>query len=147
MNRAEKERLAQRYAAMSDEELATMLAEDKSGYEPEAYDVLSSEARRRGIGSPAEAGTAPAPRLPPDHTAADGADAIPAYIQILILNSPDDRTKVQSLLQENSIPYLFEPLSISRKELPVSLLVDEASVERAVRLLTDRAPGTGIALW
>ncbi len=88
--------LAGRYAEMSDEKIAEMLAEGRGSFEALAWDILTAEARRRGLDKP----PGDSPDLPPPP-----AEPV-SWGLVLATNDPMEAEIVQGSLQAAGIEVL-----------------------------------------
>ncbi len=141
--------LKQKYAVLPDEELISMISFGKEEYEPEAYDLLLAEARRRGIeespaGHPEEKKEKPETEAMPS-----GQDnELLTYVQLMIVVNGSDRRSLESILDTAHLPYYLQALNIRGKEWPMALMVEQSRYEDAIELLSRRFKSSGsLILW
>lgn len=136
-----EEQLKKRYAALSDEALKEMLSAGAGDYEQAAYRLLKEEASRRGFVH-TEGETSPAAKRQEDFP-----EPPASFVQIMVINSAQDLAATTRMLEERSIGILVEQISVSGKELPVSLLVEEGKLGEALETLKTYEPRSSICLW
>jgi hypothetical protein len=171
----EYKRLKEQYAGLSDGELKELLSQDKSGFEPEAFDLLAREAHKRLLDSEREsvASTHEEPAAVDEPGVADGQvfreDALTrakellgvsapqvkfeqpveeeSYVQLIVANHPDDVEAIQTILSSAEIDFYFQPVSYAGKDLPVALFVQQQRADESVELLRNFQPKSSIVLW
>lgn len=146
MDMRERMELKKKYAALPDEEIINMLLEGKDSYVEEAYELLLSEARARGIEGKLKEETAQE-EIPVEPVLEDVKEEPETFAQVMIVNSESDLAFLKSLLEEERILYFFQDLSLKGANLPVSLMLAESQVKKVMDLLRDFKPADSIALW
>lgn len=140
-------KLREKYGRMSDEELKELLLAGKGEFEPEAFNLLVEEARKRqmeietGI-SAAEQSVSPAKALERELEIEQESYAI-----LAVLNDDADVEFAKNKLSPAGIKFNLEPLSFVGKTLPVGLDVAVRQASEAIELLKDFQPKSSIVLW
>lgn len=147
MEPSERQKLQNQYRSFTDAQILSMLADGPGAYVEGAYALLAEEGRRRGL----EVGSAqPLETLPPQD-ARQGPEEFQnpaAYVQIAIINSETDRKSTEAILESAGIDFNFAGLHMNPEVgLPAGLMVEEARVEDAIRVLKDFKPSASIILW
>lgn len=148
MEMTERMELKKKYSSLPDETISEMLLEGRDSYVAEAYELLLSEAKQRGIESRLEESEKPKENVIMDEKYADEAKTeVPTFIQIMIVNDNDDVKSVTNLFEGADESYYFQDLSLKGEALPVSLMVAEPFLDKAKGLLADFKPNNSIILW
>ena len=145
MDQNERERLKKQYAQYADSQIEDMLSDSPDAFVEGAYALLEAEAKARGI-SPAdeqEPGSAAVEAVP-----AAGADSLPeSFVQIIVINSLEDKQAAGACLDAAGIAYYSAKISVSDKDLPVALEVDQRRMEDAIKELSRVNLSKSITLW
>ena len=140
-------RLKNKYSALAEEELIGLLLVDKSEYDPEAYELLCSEAVKRGLDDKIEQlkniNKEPAKvEIPVEEL------KIQEYVQIMIIVDSDDVEAIEAILSKKDILCTIDTLSIAGNNFPAQVTVQEQRLKEAVSLLKDFKPKKGgLILW
>jgi hypothetical protein len=129
--------LAGRYAEMSDEKIAEMLAEGRESFEALAWDILTAEARRRGLDElPGDSPDLPPPQAEPA-----------SWGLILATDDPMEAEIVQGSLQAAGIEVLASGGSSSVlgpflrvKSGGIKLFVKASELKRAILIIEKAVP-------
>ena len=138
-------RLRKRYALLSDEEIKEMLYAGKEGFEPEAFNLLVEEGRKRQVElgndiASAEQDVPPAQAIEKE---LEGA----AYAELMVVNDPEDAAAARQVLGNAGINFYLQPISYTAKELPVALMVQQDRAEEAIDILQKLTFRQSIVLW
>lgn len=139
------QKLREKYGRMSDEELKELLLAGKDEFEPEAFALLTEEARRRQV----ELGTEIA-------AAEQGEPAAPSmereieqenYAELMVINDQEDLEAVRKLLSKAGIAFYFQQISYTGRELPLALFVQQSRAGEAIGIFEGFKPKASIVLW
>ncbi|MFA6216678.1 MAG: hypothetical protein WDL87_03385 [Candidatus Omnitrophota bacterium] len=146
MDTQERLKLKKRYEVLPDEALLEMIAEGKDAYSPGAFELLVEEKEKRGI--------AESHLVQPSVTCESGEDEVQSeelpseqYIALAIIVEYKDYEYAVSLLKNSDVLYSFEKLSLKGAQFPVSLIVQEKAVKKAIALLQGFKPAGGMVFW
>ena len=149
MDEQTRSTLKKRYAEITDYELTELLSEGKDAYEPEAYDMLLSEARNRGMEEQTEEETiegkdnAGAVSVP-----AEKENNIDTFVELVIVVNDKDRDALEEMMNSAGIDYYFQNMNFRGKDWPVALMVDQDKADDTVELLTNKFnPSGSLILW
>jgi hypothetical protein len=145
MDSVDLDKLRQKYSRISDEEIRELLLAGKDEFEPDAFNLLLDEARKRQV----EIGTeiAASQKDEPEAQALEKELEQESYAELAVVNSPEDAESIRTRLSGTGINFYFQPISYSGKELPVALLVQQSRAEEAIEKLKDLSPKAAIFLW
>lgn len=145
MENNEVNKLREKYSRISDEELKELLLAGRGEFEPEAYNLLVEEARKRQV----ELGTEIAASQKDEPEAPALAEELreESYAELAVVNHPEDLACIKESLDATDINYYFQPISYTGKELPVALLVQQSRAGDAIDLLSRFSPKSTIVLW
>jgi hypothetical protein len=148
MDQNERLRLKKQYEQYADAQILAMLGDGHDAFVEGAYSLLQEEAKSRSISLEQvreQETQQPEPREQGD-TAVDEIDP-ETFVEILIINNDADRQSAASIMEGSNIPYHYLNISVSNKELPVSLMVGQRRIEEAIALLRPLNFSASIALW
>jgi beta-phosphoglucomutase-like phosphatase (HAD superfamily) len=145
MDSNELKRLREKYGRMTDEEIKELLLAGRDEFEPDAFNLLLEEARKRQV----ELGTeiAASQQDVPEAQALEKELEEESYAELAVVNSQEDMEFIRKQLSTAGINFYFQPISFSGKELPVALLVEQSRANDAIEKLKDFAPKGSIVLW
>jgi hypothetical protein len=148
MDQNERMRLKKQYEQYADGQILAMLGDGPDAFVEGAYSLLQEEAKRRAI-SLEQAGEQKAQKQEAQEQGEPAIDqAQPeTFVEILIINNDSDKQSAASLMEPTDIPYNFLNISVSSKDLPVSLMVDQRRMDEAIALLRELNFAGSIALW
>ena len=148
MDQNERLRLKKQYEQYADGQILAMLGDGPDAFVEGAYSLLQEEAKSRAISleqvreqeaQQQEAGHEDEPAI--DETQPE------TFVEILIINNDSDKQSAASIMEKSNIPYHYLNISVSNKELPVSLMVGQLRIEEAIALLRELNFAASIALW
>lgn len=137
--------LREKYSRMEDEELKQLLLAGKDEFEPEAFNLLVEEARKRQLELGAE--IAASEKSEPPAQAMERELEQENFAELVVCNDREDRALIGKKLEGAGINFYFQPISYTGKELPVALFVQQSRVEETIALLRDFSPRASIVLW
>jgi len=146
MDTQERLKLKKRYEVLPDAALLEMIAEGKDAYSPGAFELLLEEQEKRGIAQ----GQLVEPSV---SSRAGGEEALEEkapsqqYVALAVIAEYKDYEYADSLLRKADFLYSFEKLSLTGADLPVSLIVEERAVKKAVAMLKGFKPSGGMVFW
>ncbi|MCU0650959.1 MAG: hypothetical protein MUC52_01840 [Candidatus Omnitrophica bacterium] len=144
MEQNERMRLKKQYELYADDQILAMLADGPEAFVEGAYALLEQEADSRGIKKEAVRQQADNPAQDVSHH----EDQRPqTFIEVIIINSAADRDLVGAALEPADIPYNFLNISVSAKELPVALMIEDRRIEEAISILRQLSLPSSIVLW
>jgi hypothetical protein len=148
MDQNERMRLMKQYEQYADAQVLSMLEDGPDAFVAGAYALLEEEAQRRGIALPSDAPepgeeTSPQPEL----LSADDVIQPEAFVEIMVINHDADQRSIASRLDSTDIPYHFMKISVTGKDLPLALMVDQRRVEEAIGQLRQITYSGSIILW
>ena len=135
----------EKYGRMEDEELKQLLLAGKDEFEPEAFNLLVEEARKRQMELGAE--IAASEKSEPPAQALERELEQENYAELIVCNDREDCDLIRRRLEGAGINFYFQPISYTGKELPLALLVQQSRAEEAIALLRDFSPRSSIVLW
>ncbi|MGE5308666.1 MAG: hypothetical protein ACM3OC_06255 [Deltaproteobacteria bacterium] len=145
MDDSELKKLRERYSRMSDEEIKQLLLAGSDEFEPDAYNLLVEEARKRQVEIGAE--IAASEKDEPEAQALEKELEQEDFAELMVINDAEEARTVKKKLENSAINYYFQSISYRGKELPVALLVQQSKADDAVGLLKDTAFKSSIVLW
>jgi hypothetical protein len=148
MDQNERMRLKKQYEQYADGQILAMLGDGPDAFVEGAYSLLQEEAKSRAISleQPRQQDAGQQGSGGKNDAAVD--EMMPeTFVEILIVNSDPDKQAVASILEPTDIPYHFLNISVSSKEMPVSLMVEQRRIEDAIALLRPLNFSASIALW
>jgi len=147
MDQNERMRLKKQYEQYADAQILAMLGDGPGAFVEGAYALLQEEAKSRAISleQVREQESQQQQAREQGYT----ADEInpETFVEILIINSDADKQSAASIMEKSNIPYHYLNISVSNKELPVSLMVGQRRIEEAIALLRELNFAASIALW
>jgi hypothetical protein len=152
MDQNERMRLKKQYEQYADGQILSMLEDGPDAFVAGAYALLEEEAQARGISAESrpsggfsgpDQGSSPQPELLP----ADEVIQPEAFVEIMVVNSDADQRSVTSRLDSTDIPYHFMKISVTGRDLPLALMVDQRRVEEAIGQLRQVPLAGSIILW
>ena len=126
--------LKKKFAEISDYELTEFLSAGKEEYEPESYDLLLAEARKRGIEGQAE--EIREEMNQEEEAPVEAENNVEAFVELVIVVNDKDKQAIESILNPAGIQYYFQEMNIRGKEWPIALMVEQFRFEDAVESLT-----------
>jgi|GEM_PF-4166537 len=138
-------KLRNKYSLLSDEEIKEMLYAGKDGFEPEAFNLLVEEGRKRQVELGNDIASAEQNVPPAQAIEKELEDA--AYAELAVINDPDDVVAVREDLGKAGMNFYLQPISYTAKELPVALMVQQDRAEEAIGILQKRTFRQSIVLW
>jgi hypothetical protein len=145
MDKLELDELRKKYSRMGDEEIRELLLAGKGEFEPEAFNLLVEEARRRQVELGAE--IAASEKDEPEAQALEAELEQESYAELAVVNDRDDLAAIREKLKDSGVNFYFQPISYTGKELPVALLVQQAKADKVIGLLRDQKLKVTITLW
>jgi hypothetical protein len=148
MDQNERLRLKKQYEQYADAQILAMLGDGPDAFVEGAYSLLQEEAKSRAI-SLEQVQEQEAQRQEAREQGDPAVDETDpeTFVEILIINSDADRQSAASILEGSNIPYHYLNISVSNKELPVSLMVGQMRIKEAIELLRPLNFSASIALW
>jgi hypothetical protein len=148
MEQNERMRLKKQYEQYADAQILSMLEDGPDAFVAGAYALLEEEATLRGISLKSEpVGVDQKVGSSPEPLAGDGATQPEAFVEIMVVNHETDQRSVVSRMDSTDIPYHFMRISVTGKDLPVALMVDERRIDEAVGHLQQMSLEGSIVLW
>jgi hypothetical protein len=149
MDEQSKSILKRKYAVLPDEELGALVSMGKEEYEPEAFDLLLAEAKRRGIAEPsAEQREEKNEETKMAEPSSGQGDQLPTFVQLVVVVNDSDKRVLESILDAARFTYYLQELNIRGKEWPLGLMVEQSRFEDAIELLSQRfKPSGSLILW
>jgi len=148
MDQNERMRLKKQYEQYADTQILSMLEDGPDAFVDGAYALLEEEAKLRGISlKTGEPVPEQKPACPSAPQAAGDAGQPEAFVEIMVIDNDGDQRSVVSRLDTTDIPYHFMRISVTGKEYPVALMVDQLRVEDAIGVLRQLSWDGSIILW
>ncbi|MFA5117807.1 MAG: hypothetical protein WC695_03030 [Candidatus Omnitrophota bacterium] len=146
MDTQERLKLKKRYEELPDAALLDMIAEGQGAYSPGAFELLLEEKEKRGIAE-GQLVEPPAPSQGGEDEGSFEKSPSQQYVALAVIVEYKDYEYVDALLRKADFLYSFEKLSLTGADFPVSLIVEEQAVKKALKLLEGFKPSGGMVFW
>jgi hypothetical protein len=135
--------LRKKYSELSDESLTDMIRCGRDDYQPGVYDLLLTEAVKRGIESKIdsrrEISEEKQPQPSPCQGLGEEEDALVEFAELMQIKSDSDVAFLESVLGQTDIAYYVSGRDDFKMEIK-TLMVDSSRLEDVKELLKDFTP-------